>query len=1286
MGEWRKLDQCRLNLKNLALSLELYQTEHNGTLPTNLRELDGYLLYQPTCPTDPLGLGYQDAYKVDNGRFSLYCSHGNHLAAGLPQGFPGFSSQSGLLFPSGYQFGDPGTDRKYHSECIENLKNIGTALEMYSSDNHGKYPSNPLLLVPGYLKTIPHCPSSGAGDYQFRLSPANFTVTCVSASHRLDNAPVSPPRYSSEKGLESATTGPGDPKNMHPQAASKWCQSNLKRIATALEMYATDNAGRYPQSLTQISPQYLELPQCPAASSDTYKAGYKVGPGDKFQVCCLGESHNRAGVIPDHPSFDSEAGLDSGDFFEEASRQYATATEDRALSIALAALALAKKIGFEEQIGIWSANAASQLAAAFQLEEAKTVQVEGLGLCQRLLGCDSIATLQCQLKMSAIANLSGDKQASLNWLHRSQWLAHRIDGNGQESEASLAVSAAEGQLAYQSDDHNLARTSWLRALDIATRLQNRPLVLELKLDLARVEDDSAAEARLLEVNQQAGAIGDEGQRTQTSALFALSVLYQRTGRAALALTTLRQAKEACLATLGSGHMLTWSCGWMLGDQLMQMGQIEDAQKELLATLAAVPAESKSAKLASLRSFALNDLALCQCIASQLQGDDLSLARKSIDQALALCPIEAKPILLMTDAEIRYQEQDLGGSERVLRSVLEHAEPDSGLKQLATLGLTRTLRASGRAREALLCLDQIGTPPGLASLERAYLAFMSRDQTSFRNQCSAVQSATEEELSEVLHWGSENDRLRFLALTNSTDLLGTLGDPTLIARARVHDRGLVLDSLLAEKKNRSTSFRTLQEQWSELRRRRGQVAPRWRDFQRLTDRNPLLLGAKEVRRTLDEKISIDRELVNVEKSLRSIQEGVSEKAMLSPRLEAVQSLLPARHCLVDYVRYRHYLGADKWEPRYGALVIKQAQQPVWIPLGSAAEIDQLVMAFRRGLQTGSKSAVEVSLRGLFQSLWKPLQPAISTDCQEAEVLPEGSLQHLSFATLLNERGRFLGERLRVRYLSSYRDLLRPSAGRPQKTCEIFADPTYGSGVTTFARLPGTRMEAQQVMAASKGLRLRPIPHLGLEANEARLSAVQAPEILHIATHGFVTDSSQGFGRGAARLDAPNLSPTLTNLRPLPANPMVRSGLALTGASSVAWGQDGTLPVSPNDGIVTAQEFSRLNLKGTRLVTLSACDTGLGSIVMGEGVLGLRRAACESGAAHVLVTLWPVNDLQTAEFMRDFYHQLATRPDPGQALNLVQSAWLKRLREKNELFQAVNVAGPFVLTSHVSPSVW
>jgi hypothetical protein len=212
---------------------------------------------------------------------------------------------------------------------------------------------------------------------------------------------------------------------------------------------------------------------------------------------------------------------------------------------------------------------------------------------------------------------------------------------------------------------------------------------------------------------------------------------------------------------------------------------------------------------------------------------------------------------------------------------------------------------------------------------------------------------------------------------------------------------------------------------------------------------------------------------------------------------------------------------------------------------------------------------------------------------------------------------------------------------------------------FHRLPGTRAEGERV-AAQLGVS----PWLDATALEGRLKiACRSPHILHLATHGFfLPDQERDLNREDCGLDFDFEEFTgaqggLGRLSgPMMENPMLRSGLALAGANT--WLKAGDLPEEAEDGLLTAEDVTGLDLLATELVVLSACETGLGQVHVGEGVFGLRRAFVLAGAKTLVMSLWKVPGEPTRELMEDFYRRLLSGEGRAEALRQAQLA----LKEK------------------------
>jgi CHAT domain-containing protein len=189
-------------------------------------------------------------------------------------------------------------------------------------------------------------------------------------------------------------------------------------------------------------------------------------------------------------------------------------------------------------------------------------------------------------------------------------------------------------------------------------------------------------------------------------------------------------------------------------------------------------------------------------------------------------------------------------------------------------------------------------------------------------------------------------------------------------------------------------------------------------------------------------------------------------------------------------------------------------------------------------------------------------------------------------------------------------------------------------------------------------------------------------LHLATHGFFAKEDPTSAKTDPESSL-NVRQGVTKSKFFK-NPMHRSGLALAGAQATieAWKRDEVPPVE-NDGILTAEDVSTLDLQGTWLVTLSACDTGSGQARAGEGVMGLRRGFIQAGTQNLLMTLWPISDEVTVEIMTDFYEAAHSSGNAPEALAEVQRNWLVKLRTEKGLAQAVNLAGPFIMSSQGKP---
>jgi len=435
--------------------------------------------------------------------------------------------------------------------------------------------------------------------------------------------------------------------------------------------------------------------------------------------------------------------------------------------------------------------------------------------------------------------------------------------------------------------------------------------------------------------------------------------------------------------------------------------------------------------------------------------------------------------------------------------------------------------------------------------------------------------------------------------------------------------------------------------------------------------------------------------------RKIPEMNLEQKLRHVDRHVVAQALPENTALIEFVRFDVFdfqavpaRGESRSKPpRYLVFVIKAHQPDMvqMIDLGETEPIDRMIAAFRSFITSGKadrgtrdlgalpeakKTLIAGEGNKLRASIFDPLLEALN-GCKQLLIAPDGDLTRLPFEVLPTGDGRRLIEEYRISYLSTGRDALRfgaMSAIRPAEPM-VVADPNFDlrkpmgplqekSHITpgrqsrdilrsglSFMRLPGTRTEGEQV-ARMLGVE----PRLEGDVLEAQIKKCRSPHIMHLATHGFfLADRERSpesnfrdlgavgdqAGGGTGRLSVSGLE-----------NPLLRSGLALAGANT--WLKQGELPSEAEDGILTAEDVSGMDLLATELVVLSACETGLGEVRAGEGVFGLRRSFILAGASTLVMSLWKVPDQPTQELMEDFYRRVLSGQPRAEALREAQLA--------------------------------
>lgn len=299
--------------------------------------------------------------------------------------------------------------------------------------------------------------------------------------------------------------------------------------------------------------------------------------------------------------------------------------------------------------------------------------------------------------------------------------------------------------------------------------------------------------------------------------------------------------------------------------------------------------------------------------------------------------------------------------------------------------------------------------------------------------------------------------------------------------------------------------------------------------------------------------------------------------------------------------------------------------------------------------------EAQLTGTaYQLLWRPLEPYLPKDVRFIYFSPDGIYYRINIATLYHaERKEFLGDRYVIRYIAGSRRLLLQRLKSSPSKPVIIGNPAFYDApreetqesprrekvlfAAGISSLPAAETEARTI---AKILGVEPL--IGSAATETFVKSLKSPRILHMATHGYFLEEAK--------------------------EPMLSGALLLAQAG--IW-DSLYAPFGVEDGRLTAQEAGTLNLLGTELVVLSACETALGKI-KGEGLYGLQRGFLEAGAQRVMAALWPVDDSATRELMETFYRRWQANPKLT-----VEEAFATAIKELRKKYPYPYYWGAFVV---------
>ncbi len=966
-------------------------------------------------------------------------------------------------------------------------------------------------------------------------------------------------------------------------------------------------------------------------------------------------------------------------------------------------------------------------------DEAEIIIQRVLCFQEAVLGSENQAVALSLSDLGAVYRYQAKYADAEDVLSRAYELSKRNVGEVHDDSATpLAIL---GTTFLEQEKNDQAEECFRKALKIFEKVhgEDHSSTLMALNNLGLVSRNRGQYLEAEQLLERVVAICEKGNRSNGTefplALGNLGEVYMERGKYAEAERRLKGALEICEGMFGEKQSFTAVALNNLATLSMTRGKFGEAER--LFNRVILIYEAMHGPEHPALALALTNLGLCY--SHQRKKTDAELcwrkALKILEKAYG--ENHSRTALVLNNLATNLSEQDRNKeAEQTLKRVIAVYErisgPDHPSLALALCNLGEVYHSQGRYEEAEPYFDR-----ALASFEDGMRVIHPDTATFlnglFRNRIDLgkqgvqelvvrEQRVLEKALAEILSFSSEEGRMAFQETQTPFNLPATIGDAGLMAEAVLRWKGVVLDSLLED---RAVAWESVGAGFGRELEELGEIKAQLR---KLILEVPSDLDETNwtKRAQLQKKLSEELESREGAMARRVTALGRTRRAM-GVTGRQVASSLRSDEALVEWVRYNHYLGKGEWERRYGAVVFSPGKAQ-WIVLGRASAIEKAVKLYLKCVRGKTDdTTVEETLRGLYEQVWEPIRRSLPATVARVVLCPDALLNFVSFATLLDSDGRFLAESHRIRYVGSGRDLVRDLSPASLKLGSdpkmggevvIFGNPDFGAvqkmaeagqsgevesldsvgekglrsaeirdfSQVRFEALPGTGKECDALKRRGwpEGWAVAQ-PRTGRDAVESELMKVVSPKVLHLATHGFfLPEMELQVERGRMLVNRPDRE--LSRMT----HPMHRSGLALAGAQRTmeSWAQ-GNFPPFNRDGVLMAEEVGLLKLEGTWLVTLSACETGTGESRSGEGVLGLRRGFVQAGAENLLMTLWAVNDEATMQFMLEFYDRALESRNPAEALGAVQREWLVRVRGEKGLVAAVNLAGPFILSS-VGPS--
>ena len=935
--------------------------------------------------------------------------------------------------------------------------------------------------------------------------------------------------------------------------------------------------------------------------------------------------------------------------------------------------------------------------------QAEPILRESLAILEASYGPEDKQVISCLFNLATLSFTLGRYDSAAGLFRRILDYREIMLGPSHPDLAPSLGSLARTYLALGRPEQ--AEPLFQRALSIREKYfgPDSPAVAGSLNDLAglyrlRFEDEAAEKLYLRALEIREKALGPDHPEVAAT-LNDLAILRRLRGRYRRAEELYLRALDIQTKALGPDHPETATALSNLATLRFELGDVDRAER--LYTRALALREKTLGPDHPLTAAGLNHLGALHLSRGELERAEelLDRARRIRETALGAKHYTLAETLFNL-AALSDRKGDPAGAEACLEQALvileenfgpDHPDAAAALNNLALLAYRRgdyrkALRLIERALDVRERLLGPGHPLYASALSNQVLFLAASGLYDRAFQVGRrVQEIDRDLIDQVMGFASEETKLNFLS-------------------DRGIDLEIFLSLVAGQMKDNPRARRTALDVWLRRKGRLLEARRRFQEaLIRSSDRDPevkeLFQRLVRVRENLSRLAFSRPESIPAGMYQRKLEAWQKEKDQLEAALSRLSAgfvrwkntgradcrrlarHLPSGRVLLEFARIRwaSFQPVEKGEliqpAHYLAFILHsplesdpEAQPRIGlVDLGPAEAIDRLIAQFKKALDDEldfEGLMVQVLARKLYQSIFAPLRPDLGA-AREIIISPDGNLNLIPFQILMSPEGRWLIEDYHFYYLAAGRDLTAlDRADRSGSPPLLMGDPRYDlehaeqKAVSRDSRLPPDNLEeeSRRSMEAASELTFSPLPgtreevlaiasilgrdrvqlHTGAEALEEVLWKAESPKLLHLATHGFFLQDQQVERLEAGRrlnLEQGSVSRRLSSFH----NPLVRSGLALAGANQGRRDRAGM----EGDGLLTAEKVLNLRLAGTRLVVLSACDTGLGVVRNGQGVYGLRRAFLQAGTRGLIMSLWAVPDLETKELMIQLYRNIKDR---------------------------------------------